>query len=101
MGSIWDEMAAAWDGDRRWVWDSSRPVGEWLVEALDPREGETIDPAGLDRYLRPRLASFMRPRYIEVRQDFPRTPTQRVQKFKLREEGVTPGTWDRRARRAE
>jgi ubiquinone/menaquinone biosynthesis C-methylase UbiE len=39
---IWDEMAAAWDGDRRWVWESSRPVGEWLVEALDPREGETI-----------------------------------------------------------
>jgi SAM-dependent methyltransferase len=39
---IWEEMAAAWDDDRRWVWDSSRPVAEWLVEALDPREGETI-----------------------------------------------------------
>ena len=40
--NIWDQMAAAWEGDRRWVWDSSRPVGEWLVDALDPREGETV-----------------------------------------------------------
>jgi ubiquinone/menaquinone biosynthesis C-methylase UbiE len=40
--SIWDQMAAAWDADRRWVWESSRPVGEWLVEALGPRPGETV-----------------------------------------------------------
>jgi ubiquinone/menaquinone biosynthesis C-methylase UbiE len=39
---IWDQMAAAWDDDRRWVWQSSRPVGEWLVDALDPQEDETI-----------------------------------------------------------
>ena len=39
---IWDQMAAAWDDDRRWVWESSRPVGEWLVDALDPQKGETI-----------------------------------------------------------
>jgi ubiquinone/menaquinone biosynthesis C-methylase UbiE len=39
---IWDQMAAGWEGDRRWVWESSRVVGEWLVEALDPQPGETI-----------------------------------------------------------
>jgi ubiquinone/menaquinone biosynthesis C-methylase UbiE len=39
---IWEEMAAGWDGDRSWVWEASRPVAEWLVEALDPREGDTI-----------------------------------------------------------
>jgi crotonobetaine/carnitine-CoA ligase len=77
------------------------PLGEDEVKlCVIPHEGATIDPAALDRYLRPRLARFMRPRYIEVRQDFPRTSTQRIQKFKLREEGVTPGTWDRRAGRA-
>jgi crotonobetaine/carnitine-CoA ligase len=27
----------------------------------------------------------------------PQTPTGRVQKFKLRERGVTPATWDARA----
>jgi SAM-dependent methyltransferase len=39
---IWDQMAAAWDDDRRWVWEASRPIGEWLVDALDPQPGETI-----------------------------------------------------------
>jgi ubiquinone/menaquinone biosynthesis C-methylase UbiE len=39
---IWDQMAAGWDDDRRWIWDASRPVGEWLVGALDPQPGETI-----------------------------------------------------------
>jgi ubiquinone/menaquinone biosynthesis C-methylase UbiE len=39
---IWEQMAAAWDADRSWVWESSRPVGEWLLEALDPQQGETV-----------------------------------------------------------
>lgn len=63
-------------------------------------EGASVTPAQLDRHLRPRLAAFMRPRYIEIRtRDFPRTPTQRVQKFLLREEGVTEETWDRKGSR--
>ena len=36
---IWDRMAGGWDDDRRWIWDASRPVGEWLVDALDPLPG--------------------------------------------------------------
>jgi ubiquinone/menaquinone biosynthesis C-methylase UbiE len=39
---IWEQMAAGWESDRRGVWESSRPVGEWLVGALDPQPGETI-----------------------------------------------------------
>ena len=39
---IWDEMAAGWEGHRRTVWDASRAVGEWLVDALDPKPGETV-----------------------------------------------------------
>lgn len=39
---IWEEMAAGWEGHRRRVWDASRAVGEWLVDALDPRPGETV-----------------------------------------------------------
>jgi ubiquinone/menaquinone biosynthesis C-methylase UbiE len=39
---IWEEMAAGWEGDRRSVWDDSRRVGEWLVDALDPQPGETV-----------------------------------------------------------
>lgn len=65
-------------------------------------EGATLDPAELHRHLRARLAAFMRPRYIEVRDDFPRTPTQRVQKHHLRDEGVPASVWERASgRRAE
>ena len=39
---IWEQMAAGWEDDRRGVWDASRVVGEWLVDALDPKPGETV-----------------------------------------------------------
>jgi ubiquinone/menaquinone biosynthesis C-methylase UbiE len=39
---IWEQMAAGWEDDRRSVWDASRVVGEWLVDALDPQPGETV-----------------------------------------------------------
>lgn len=40
------------------------------------------------------LPKFMVPRYVEVLDDFPRTATQRVEKYKLREQPLTPTTWD-------
>ena len=40
---------------------------------------------------------FMVPRFIEFRADLPRKPTQKVRKVVLREEGITPATWDREA----
>lgn len=39
---VWQRMAAGWDGQRRWMWESTRAVGEWLVEALDPTPGQTL-----------------------------------------------------------
>ncbi len=39
---IWEEMASGWEGHRGSVWDASRAVGEWLVDALDPQPGETV-----------------------------------------------------------
>jgi ubiquinone/menaquinone biosynthesis C-methylase UbiE len=39
---IWDDMAAGWEDHRASVWDASRAVGEWLVDALDPQPGETV-----------------------------------------------------------
>src|SRR5215213_6185099 len=35
-------MAAGWEGHRARVWDASRAVSEWLVDALDPQPGETV-----------------------------------------------------------
>jgi crotonobetaine/carnitine-CoA ligase len=41
------------------------------------------------------MAYFAVPRYVEFRESLPKTPTARVEKYKLREEGVTKETWDR------
>jgi crotonobetaine/carnitine-CoA ligase len=49
------------------------------------------------RFVNDNAPYFFVPRYVEFVDDLPRTPTGRVQKFKLRERGVTPGTWDARA----
>jgi ubiquinone/menaquinone biosynthesis C-methylase UbiE len=38
----WEQMAEGWERQRTMLWKLTRPVGEWLVEALDPKPGETI-----------------------------------------------------------
>lgn len=48
------------------------------------------------RYLAERLPYFMVPRYVEFREELPRTSTQKVQKAALRAEGAE-GSWDREA----
>ena len=37
----------------------------------------------------------MLPRYVEVTASLPKTPTEKVRKVELREQGITPDTWDR------
>ena len=39
---IWQRMAGGWDRERRWLWDVSHTVGEWMVDALAPRPGQTV-----------------------------------------------------------
>ena len=43
------------------------------------------------------LPYFALPRYVEFRQELPRSPVGRVLKRTLRDEGVTPTTWDAEA----
>ena len=61
------------------------------------RPGETLKPAELIDFLSPRLPQFMVPRYVEVVTSLPKTPTEKVRKVKLRQQGITPTTWDREA----
>jgi len=73
-------------------------VGEDEVKiVVVPREGVSIDPAAIVAHCEEHLPYFAVPRYVEVRDALPLTPTQRVEKRKLRDEGVTPATWDREA----
>jgi len=54
-----------------------------------------VDPLDLAEYCAANLPYFAVPRYFEVVDDLPRTPTGRVQKFLLRQRGLTDATWDR------
>jgi crotonobetaine/carnitine-CoA ligase len=69
---------------------------EEVMVVVVPREGATVDPAELVEHCAGRLAAFMVPRYVLLRDELPKTPTQKVQKFALREAG-TQAAWDRLA----
>jgi crotonobetaine/carnitine-CoA ligase len=60
-----------------------------------PAEGRSVDPQQLVEYLIPRMPRHMVPRYVEVVDALPKSPSFKVQKGQLRDAGVTPGTWDR------
>jgi crotonobetaine/carnitine-CoA ligase len=66
-----------------------------VLAVVSATEGQAIDPLELVSYLRSRVAYHMIPRYIRVVSDLPKTPTEKVQKHVLREQGVTADTWDR------
>jgi crotonobetaine/carnitine-CoA ligase len=59
------------------------------------KEGAEATPLDVATFCSEHLPYFAVPRYIEFVTDLPRTPTGRVQKFLLRERGVTAETWDR------
>jgi crotonobetaine/carnitine-CoA ligase len=69
---------------------------EVLAVVVSVAQG-SLDPAELIDFLRPRLAHFMVPRYVRLLDALPRTPTHKVEKHRLRAEGVTADTWDREA----
>lgn len=71
---------------------------EDVMVAVVPAPGVALDPAALLDHCRGRLTAFALPRYVRVVEVLPLTPSQRVEKYKLRAEGVTPDTHDREAR---
>lgn len=69
---------------------SDDEVKAWLI--LEPET--QIDFADLLQFLVQRMPYFIVPRYFEVTDEFPRTPTLRVQKHQLRSRGNSSDTWD-------
>jgi ubiquinone/menaquinone biosynthesis C-methylase UbiE len=39
---LWQQMAVRWERGREVLWETTRPVSEWLVERLSPQPGQTI-----------------------------------------------------------
>ncbi|MSP83842.1 MAG: ATP-dependent acyl-CoA ligase [Alphaproteobacteria bacterium] len=75
----------------------SEVTDDEVMAAIVVKEGMTLDPVDLIRFLEPRMARFMVPRYVLALPALPKTPTGKIQKFELRKAGVTPDTWDREA----
>jgi crotonobetaine/carnitine-CoA ligase len=65
-----------------------------VMIAVVPRLGRDLDAASLHAFLRSQMAGFMVPRYIRVLTKLPKTATERVEKFRLRDEAVTADTVD-------
>jgi crotonobetaine/carnitine-CoA ligase len=74
--------------------------GEEIKAYIIPAPGETpatIPPEDIVAYCLERIARFKVPRYIEYRQDFPRSASFKVQKhvLKAEKEDLTAGCFDR------
>jgi crotonobetaine/carnitine-CoA ligase len=62
------------------------------------KRGQTLGARELVEYLNEELPYFMVPRYVEFVDVLPKTPNEKVEKYKLRQQGdagITSGTWDR------
>lgn len=61
------------------------------------KSGARLTPPELAQWCERIMAEFMVPRYYRFMTALPKTPTSRVEKYRLRDEGVTADTWDKTA----
>ncbi len=66
-----------------------------VMAAVVLRDGAAAAPAELAQHCEALLPRFAVPRYIDLVAELPRTENGKVQKYKLRERGVTATCWDR------
>ena len=64
-----------------------------VMAALVVQSGASLEDIG--QFAEDKLPFFAVPRYYDIRAELPKTQTQKVQKEALREEGITPTSWDR------
>ena len=66
-----------------------------VMAAVVLRGGAALTHAALLDYCQPRMPYFAVPRFVEFVDKLPANQSGKVTKYKLRERGVTPTTWDR------
>jgi crotonobetaine/carnitine-CoA ligase len=88
------ENISSWEVERE---IDSHPA---VLESAVLKPNQTLGPEELVRHCQERMAKFMVPRYIEFREELPKTETHRIQKGVLKREGVGPNTWDREAHKS-
>jgi acyl-CoA synthetase (AMP-forming)/AMP-acid ligase II len=70
----------------------ARPAAPWQASPVRTRPSRAPD---LFEFCNANMAYFMVPRYLVVRKTLPKTGTMRVEKYKLRQEGISAGAADR------
>ena len=68
---------------------------EEVMACVVRRPGAPLTHEALAAHCTAAMARFMVPRYIRFVAELPKTPTDKVEKFRLHQQGVTPDTWDR------
>jgi len=63
--------------------------------AIVLQAGASLTALELLEWAQSRVPRFALPRYVEFREELPKNASGRVLKFRLREQGKTPATWDR------
>lgn len=68
-----------------------------VMAAIVLRPGERMEEVDLMRFCETRMAYFAVPRFVDFVEQLPATENGKIQKFKLRERGISATTWDREA----
>ena len=68
-----------------------------VMAAIVLRAGARLPEIELMKFCETRMAYFAVPRYVDYVDQLPATENGKVQKYKLRERGITQTTWDREA----
>jgi len=76
---------------------SSELAEDEVMAAIILNEGVLLAEAELIRFCEDKMPYFAVPRFIEFVDSVPRTENGKIQKYKLRERGRSPRTWDREA----
>ena len=66
-----------------------------VMTAVVLKPDQSLPPEDLIAFCNDRMAHFAVPRYVDFVPELPKTPTNRIEKYRLRKIGVTENTWDR------
>ncbi len=68
---------------------------EEVMVSIVVKPDAKISPEDIYKFAEQKLPAFMVPKYINIVNELPKTPTGKIQKSDLKKSGVTATTWDR------
>jgi crotonobetaine/carnitine-CoA ligase len=68
-----------------------------VMAAIVRQPGSALDAVAIIRFCETRMPYFAVPRFLEFVDSLPATENGKIQKYKLRDRGITAETWDREA----